>query len=150
MVLYSVLMRYCWRAIRAASLWSEDLDELAAAYDGYAGPLKVQVAGTWTLAASIELHRGERAVTDEGAAREIVESLAEQPGGKDRSKRILRKLVPAVNRQRHLRLICLRLKMDFSHPTDHDPCAFHRPADFQASDVIKLGFQLICFSEAVR
>ena len=81
-------------ARRAASLWSEDLDELAAAYDGYAGPLKVQVAGPWTLAASIELHRGERAVTDEGAAREIVESLAE---GLRRHVSDVRRLVPGAD-----------------------------------------------------
>lgn len=62
---------------RARALLREDLDELAEAYDGYAGPLKIQVAGPWTLAASIELNRGERSVTDEGARRDVVASLAE-------------------------------------------------------------------------
>ncbi|MFW5470955.1 methionine synthase [Knoellia sp. CPCC 206435] len=62
---------------RTRSFWREDLDELAEAYDGYAGPLKIQVAGPWTLAASIELNRGERSVTDEGARRDLVASLAE-------------------------------------------------------------------------
>lgn len=62
---------------RARAFWRQDLDELAEAYDGYAGPLKIQVAGPWTLAASIELNRGERSVTDEGARRDLVESLAE-------------------------------------------------------------------------
>lgn len=62
---------------RARSFWRQDLDELAEAYDGYAGPLKIQVAGPWTLAASIELNRGERSLTDEGARRDIVASLAE-------------------------------------------------------------------------
>lgn len=62
---------------RAGSLWRQDLDELAEAYDGYAGPLKIQVAGPWTLAASIELPRGERVVSDEGARRDLVASLAE-------------------------------------------------------------------------
>ncbi|CAN7143933.1 methionine synthase [Knoellia sp. LjRoot47] len=62
---------------RARSLWRQDLDELAEAYEGYAGPLKIQVAGPWTLAASIELNRGERSVTDEGARRDLVASLAE-------------------------------------------------------------------------
>ena len=42
---------------RTRAFWRRDLDELAEAYDGYAGPLKVQVAGPWTLAASIELNR---------------------------------------------------------------------------------------------
>ena len=62
---------------RARSFWRQDLDELAEAYDGYAGPLKLQVAGPWTLAASIELNRGERSVTDPGARRDLVASLAE-------------------------------------------------------------------------
>ena len=54
----------------------EDLDELAEAYDGYAGPLKVQVAGPWTLAASLRLNRGERLVSDAGAVADLVASLA--------------------------------------------------------------------------
>lgn len=78
---------------RTASLWTEDLDELAAAYDGYHGPLKTQVAGPWTLASGIDLQRGERAVTDEGAAREIIESLAE---GVRRHVADLRRLVPGA------------------------------------------------------
>ncbi len=61
---------------RTAALMREDLDELAEAYDGYTGPLKVQVAGPWTLAASVRLHRGERALVDRGASAELVESLA--------------------------------------------------------------------------
>jgi methionine synthase II (cobalamin-independent) len=67
-------------AQRIASFWREDLDQLAEAYDGYAGPLKVAVAGPWTLAASLELPRGERAVSDLGAALEIAASLAEGVG----------------------------------------------------------------------
>lgn len=63
-------------ASRTASLWRQDLDELAEAFDGYEGELKVQVAGPWTLAAAVELNRGERALVDEGACRDIVESLA--------------------------------------------------------------------------
>lgn len=64
-------------ARRTAALRAEELDVAAEAYDGYAGELKIQVAGPWTLAASVELNRGERAVVDTGASREIVESLAE-------------------------------------------------------------------------
>ena len=64
-------------ASRTASLWREDLDELAEAYDGYTGELKLQVAGPWTLASSVWLHRAERAVVDEGATRDLVASLAE-------------------------------------------------------------------------
>ncbi|MFC7491667.1 MULTISPECIES: methionine synthase [unclassified Knoellia] len=62
---------------RARAFLRQDLDELAEAYDGYAGPLKIQVAGPWTLGASIELNRGERSVTDEGARRDLVASLTE-------------------------------------------------------------------------
>jgi hypothetical protein len=55
----------------------EDLDELAEAFDGYEGDLKVQIAGPWTLASSIWLHRGERSVVDAGATRDVIASLAE-------------------------------------------------------------------------
>lgn len=65
---------------RTASLWRQDLDELTEAYDGYTGPLKVAVAGPWTLASSVELPGGERAIVDLGAAREVTESLADGIG----------------------------------------------------------------------
>ena len=64
-------------AQRTASLWRRDLDDLAEVFDGYAGELKVAVAGPWTLAAGVRLHRGERALADEGAVRDLAESLAE-------------------------------------------------------------------------
>ncbi len=64
-------------AHRTAAFWHEDLDELAEAFDGWTGRLKVQVAGPWTLASSLWLHRGERAIVDEGASRDLVDSLAE-------------------------------------------------------------------------
>ena len=64
-------------ASRTTGLRREELDTAAEAYDGYAGDLKVQVAGPWTLAASVEMTRGERAVVDEGATRDLVASLAE-------------------------------------------------------------------------
>lgn len=41
------------------------------------GPVKLQVCGPWTLAASIELPGGERALRDAGAVRDITESLVE-------------------------------------------------------------------------
>ena len=64
-------------AARTAALLREDLDELAEAYDGYDGPLKVQVCGPWTLAATLELTRGERVLTDPGAVADLAASLAE-------------------------------------------------------------------------
>jgi len=64
-------------AHRTSGLLREDLDELAEAFDGYEGDLKIQIAGPWTLASSIWLHRGERSVVDAGATRDVVASLAE-------------------------------------------------------------------------
>ena len=64
-------------ASRTASMHREDLDELAEAYDGYEGALKVQVAGPWTLAASLRLNRGERVVADPGAVADLVASLTD-------------------------------------------------------------------------
>lgn len=54
-----------------------DLDDLAEAFDGYTGDLKVQVAGPWTLAAELRVARGERVLVDPGAARDVAQSLAE-------------------------------------------------------------------------
>jgi len=54
-----------------------DLDALEHQADGYAGPLKVQVAGPWTLAASLELPTGHAVVSDHGATRDLAESLRE-------------------------------------------------------------------------
>lgn len=79
--------------LRARAFLRQDLDELAEAYDGYAGPLKIQVAGPWTLGASIELTRGERSLTDEGARRDLVGSLAE---GVRRHVADVQRLVPAA------------------------------------------------------
>jgi methionine synthase II (cobalamin-independent) len=62
---------------RSEALMRQDLDELAEAFDGWTGPFKVQVTGPWTLAASTWLPRGERVLSDEGATREVVDSLAE-------------------------------------------------------------------------
>ena len=62
---------------RARDLLARDLDALEQAAAGYVGALKVQAAGPWTLAASLELPSGHRAVSDHGAARELAGSLAE-------------------------------------------------------------------------
>ncbi len=79
---------------RSQAFLREDLDELAEAYDGWTGPLKVQVAGPWTLAASTWLPRGERVVSDEGATRDLVASLAE---GVARHLAAVRRLVPGAD-----------------------------------------------------
>jgi methionine synthase II (cobalamin-independent) len=62
---------------RTAAYLRQDLDELAEAFDGWTGPLKLQVAGPWTVAASTWLPRGERVVSDPGATRDLMDSLAE-------------------------------------------------------------------------
>lgn len=62
---------------RAAGYLRSDLDALAEACDGYAGPLAVRCLGPWTLAGSLWLPRGERAAVDAGASGDLVASLAE-------------------------------------------------------------------------
>lgn len=62
---------------RADSLMSYDLDALTQHARDFRGTLKIQVAGPWTLAASIELRSGERIVSDSGAVRDLAESHRE-------------------------------------------------------------------------
>jgi methionine synthase II (cobalamin-independent) len=62
---------------RARAMLRQDLDVLAEVGDGYVGPLKIQVAGPWTLSAGVYLPRLERAVVDPGACRDLVGALAE-------------------------------------------------------------------------
>ncbi len=62
---------------RAREFLERDLDALTDVADGWTGPLKVQAAGPWTLAAALERTRGERAVVDPGARRDLAQSLAE-------------------------------------------------------------------------
>jgi len=62
---------------RARDLLEWDLDAIEAAAAGRDGPLKVQVTGPWTLAATLELPNGTAVVGDHGASRDLAESLAE-------------------------------------------------------------------------
>ena len=62
---------------RAREFLARDLDALHDGAAGYTGPFKVQVAGPWTLAAGLERTRGDRAVVDAGARRDLAQSLAE-------------------------------------------------------------------------
>jgi hypothetical protein len=62
---------------RAREFLERDLDALTDVADRYVGPLKVQAAGPWTLAASLERSRGDRAVVDAGARRDLAQSLTE-------------------------------------------------------------------------
>ncbi|GAA1727597.1 methionine synthase [Aeromicrobium alkaliterrae] len=61
---------------RARSLLAQDLDALEELGQEHEGPLKQQVAGPWTLAATTELARGEKVLADHGARRDLAESLA--------------------------------------------------------------------------
>jgi hypothetical protein len=60
----------------ARSAARQELDALAAAALGWSGPLVTAVQGPLTLAASLYLARGDRALADAGAVRELTESLA--------------------------------------------------------------------------
>lgn len=62
---------------RARDYLAQDLDALEERAQGYAGPLKIQAAGPWTLAAGLELPNGHKIVSDAGAVRDLVASLAE-------------------------------------------------------------------------
>ncbi|MDI2035050.1 hypothetical protein [Paenarthrobacter nitroguajacolicus] len=78
---------YGWRLVdrpgkdaqRARSALSTDINilaDVAGAEDVSASELKVQLMGPLSLAASLHLHNGERALLDYGARRDIAESLA--------------------------------------------------------------------------
>jgi hypothetical protein len=62
---------------RAREFLARDLDALTDVAEEYTGPFKVQAAGPWTLAAGLERSRGDRAVVDPGARRDLAQSLAE-------------------------------------------------------------------------
>ena len=100
---------------RTASLLRQDLDELAEAYDGYSGPLKVQVAGPWTLGASLRLNRGERVLVDRGASADLVQSLAD---GVARYVADVRRVVPGAEVVLQLDEPSLPAVLEGSLPTD--------------------------------
>lgn len=78
---------------RARSLLAQDLDEVEEQSQGYAGAFKIQVAGPWTLAATVERPRGDLALADHGLRRELAEALAE---GVRRHLADLRRRLPGV------------------------------------------------------
>lgn len=61
---------------RARSLLGQDLDSFEDQASGAPGPVKVQVAGPWTLAATVERPRGDKILADHGARRELAQALA--------------------------------------------------------------------------
>lgn len=80
---------------RARSLLAQDLDQLEEQTQGYAGAAKIQVAGPWTLAATVEKPRGDKVLADHGARRELAQALAEGLG--DHVADVRRRL-PGVDR----------------------------------------------------
>jgi methionine synthase II (cobalamin-independent) len=63
---------------RARSMLSSDLDAIQETLESYSGPLKIQVAGPWTLASTLEQHRSlNLALADPGAVADLTASLAE-------------------------------------------------------------------------
>jgi methionine synthase II (cobalamin-independent) len=72
---------------RARSLLAQDLDGFEEQTQGYAGEVKVQVAGPWTLAATVEKPRGDKVLSDFGARRELAQALAEGVRGHVRDVR---------------------------------------------------------------
>ncbi len=63
---------------RAKSMLSSDLDVLEEVLDGFGGPVKLQLCGPWTLAATLELPRTMNvAIADPGAVADLTASLAE-------------------------------------------------------------------------
>jgi methionine synthase II (cobalamin-independent) len=63
---------------RARSMLSSDLDAMEQVLDGFRGPVKIQICGPWTLAATLELTRTLNvALFDPGAVADLTASLAE-------------------------------------------------------------------------
>jgi hypothetical protein len=67
-------------ARRAEAALREDLDALEERMQGFAGLLKVSVTGPVTLSTQVELSSGHAAAADDGARRDLADSLAEGLG----------------------------------------------------------------------
>jgi methionine synthase II (cobalamin-independent) len=62
---------------RARDLLDRDVDQLTEQAAEFTGPVKLQAAGPWTLASTVELQIGGRLLRDHGAVRDLATSLAE-------------------------------------------------------------------------
>ncbi|WP_127480279.1 methionine synthase [Nocardioides pantholopis] len=80
---------------RARSLLAQDLDVLEEQAQGRAGAFKIQVAGPWTLAATVEKPRGDKLLSDRGARADLAQALAEGLRGHVRD---VRRRLPDVTR----------------------------------------------------
>ncbi|WP_240181819.1 methionine synthase [Nocardioides sp. 616] len=80
---------------RARSLLAQDLDTVEELAQGYVGDFKTQLTGPWTLAATVEKHRGDKVLSDHGARRDLGQALAEGVRGHVAD---LRRRLPGVER----------------------------------------------------
>jgi methionine synthase II (cobalamin-independent) len=80
---------------RARSLLSRDLDAFQESLSGYEGPIKTQLTGAWTLAALLNTSRGGSVLADQGACKDITQSLVE---GVKSHVAELRKRVPGATK----------------------------------------------------
>lgn len=62
---------------RAASCLAQDLDTAEELRPTRLDAFKVQIAGPWTLAATVERPRGDKVLADHGARRDLAQALAE-------------------------------------------------------------------------
>ena len=75
---------------RARSLLLQDLDAFEEQAQGLDAGVKLQVAGPWTLAATVEKPRGDKVLSDFGARRDLAQALAE--GLRDHVRDVRRRL----------------------------------------------------------
>lgn len=80
---------------RARSLLAQDLDQVEELAQEWTGAFKAQVAGPWTLAATVEKPRGDKVLSDHGARRDLAQALAEGLRGHVAD---LRRRLPKVER----------------------------------------------------
>lgn len=80
---------------RARSLLAQDLDQVEEQAEGLTGAFKTQVAGPWTLAATVEKPRGDKVLSDVGARRDLAQALAE---GVTQHVADVRRRLPGIDR----------------------------------------------------
>jgi methionine synthase II (cobalamin-independent) len=128
----------------ARELLEADLDALVPVVGaGYDGALKLQLAGPWTLAATLQLPRGGRALRDAGAVRDIAASLAEA---------VREHLADVVRRAPDARLVlqldepALPAVLSGQIPTDSGLGTLAAP---ESHDAVALLAQVVAAAEAV-
>lgn len=91
---------------RARQTWRDDIERFHEASQGRESPVKVAIAGPWTLAASVLRPYGGRILADRGARRDVAQALAQgtqelreewrRRGGDDLLLQVDEPLLPAV------------------------------------------------------